>query len=252
MGQGALTRVSGMQKIATFLILAVCLLAAPGAADETPARGTFLVATGEIRGDLFVRTVVLLLSYDETGAMGLVVNRPTDVAPAELMTEPDALSGYSGTLFWGGPVQMASLWTLVRTDSPPDDAVPVVDDVYQLPFDAAASKRLTSPDRLRFYIGYAGWSPGQLDRELLAGSWRVVRATASLVFSTDPSGTWERLAPVEKHRVRSERPPAGGVVGYGERNAERSMNRPARRSVGSPSATATVPLTMTTSKPSLY
>lgn len=247
-----MTTVSGMHRISTLLMLGACLVSAPGAADEAPARGTFLVATGEIRGDLFVRTVVLLLSYDETGAMGLVVNRPTDVAPAELMTEPDALSGYSGTLFWGGPVQMSSLWTLVRTDSPPDDAVPVVDDVYQLPFDDAVKQLPMNPERLRLFIGYAGWSPGQLDRELLAGSWHVVRATASLVFSTDPAGTWERLALVQKHRVRSDSPPAENLVRYGDRDAERSMNRPALTSVGSPSATAILPFTMTTSNPSLY
>lgn len=241
-----------MHRIATLLILGACLVPAPGAADEAPARGTFLVATGEIRGDLFVRTVVLLLSYDETGAMGLVVNRPTDVSPAELMTEPDALSGYTGTLFWGGPVQMSSLWTLVRTDSPPDDAVPVVDDVYQLPFDEAVKGHLQSPDSLRLFIGYAGWSPGQLDRELLAGSWHVVRATASLVFAADPGDIWKRLTPVQTQRVRSGSLPAGDLVAYGDRDDLRSTNRPALRSVGSPSMTATSPLTMTTSNPSLY
>jgi putative transcriptional regulator len=82
-----------------------------------------------VQGELFADTVVLLLYYDETGAFGLVVNRPTDVKPEELLADEDALAGYGGTLFWGGPVQMDSLRALVLTEEPPEGAEKIIESV---------------------------------------------------------------------------------------------------------------------------
>ena len=74
------------------VLLAACLLPGAGTADERPAKGKLLVATEQIHRDLFTQTVVLLLHYDETGAVGLVVNRPTDVAPSELLPDDDEIA----------------------------------------------------------------------------------------------------------------------------------------------------------------
>jgi putative transcriptional regulator len=102
-----------MKRIVTWLVFVVWLLPAAAGADQQPAKGKLLVATELVRGDLFGQTVVLLLHYDENGAMGIVVNRPTDIEPEELLADVDAFSGYSGTLYWGGPVRMNSLRALL-------------------------------------------------------------------------------------------------------------------------------------------
>ncbi len=78
-----------MAKFLTWLVLAAWLLPATGGADETLAKGKLLVATEVIGGDIFVRTVILLLHYDKTGAAGLVVNRPTEVRPEELLPDDE-------------------------------------------------------------------------------------------------------------------------------------------------------------------
>ncbi len=83
-----------MRKHLLIFALAVCCLSARAGPDQVPATGKFRVAADDLHGDYFGRTVVLLLQYDATCAMGLVINRPTDVTPDELLDDrntPEAL-----------------------------------------------------------------------------------------------------------------------------------------------------------------
>jgi putative transcriptional regulator len=155
-----------------------------------------LAAAEVVQGELFADTVVLLLYYDETGAFGLVVNRPTDVKPEELLADEDALAGYGGTLFWGGPVQMDSLRALVLTEEPPEGAEKIIESVYLVSYEDALDGVPRDPSSLRFFIGYAGWAPGQLDNELAHGSWRIVPGSSELVFANEPETLWKRLVAI--------------------------------------------------------
>ena len=190
-----------MVKTLTWLVFIAWLLPAAAIAAEVPAQGKLLVATELVEGELFAETVVLLLFYDETGAFGLVVNRPTDVSPDELLADEEGIADYDGTLFWGGPVQMDSLRALLRTDEPPEEAEKILDSVYLVSLEDALQQGPTDPARLRLYIGYAGWAPGQLDYELARGSWRVVPATDELVFAEAPRELWKQLAPAHEQRA---------------------------------------------------
>lgn len=190
-----------MIRIATWLILAACLLPAIAGADQQPAQGKLLVATEQVVGELFAQTVVVLLHYDETGAMGLVVNRPTDVEPAELLADDEVMAAYRGTVFWGGPVQMNSLRVLLLTDSPPAGAINIVDSVHLLALDESLSDLRMGASHLRLFIGYAGWSAGQLDNELRRGDWRIVPASNERVFAEDPSMLWQHLTPMREYRA---------------------------------------------------
>jgi putative transcriptional regulator len=190
-----------MTTILTWLLAVVSLLPAAIEADSRPASGKLLVATGEVQGELFANTVVLLLHYDETGAFGLVVNRPTDVQPVEVLGDDEAIADYRGTLFWGGPVHMDSLRALQRTDSPHDEAEKIIESVYLVSYEEALEEGPADASRLRLFIGYAGWAPGQLDSEMARGSWRVLPASSELVFDTDPQTLWKRLAPTQEQRA---------------------------------------------------
>ena len=190
-----------MKWIVTWLVFLAWLLPATAGADQRPAKGKLLVATELVRGDLFNETVVLLLHYDETGAMGLVVNRPTEIEPDELLSDVDAITDYSGTLYWGGPVRMNTVSALLRTDTPPQGAKAIVDSVYSVPIDDGLADAPAHEGRLRFFLGYAGWSAGQLDHEMARGSWHVVPASDEAVFADDPRELWQRLTPPREHRV---------------------------------------------------
>ena len=197
-----------MKRIVTWLVFVVWLLPAGAAAGQRPAKGRLLVATELVQGDVFGQTVILLIHYDENGAMGIVVNRPTDIGPNELVAGVDWISGYGGTLYWGGPVQMNTLRALQRTNAPPKGAEAIVDSVYLVPIDDELQDSLTDPTSLRFFIGYAGWDAGQLDREMDRGSWHVVPASDEHVFTEDPRALWKRLTPPREHRALpdSQRP----------------------------------------------
>ncbi len=199
-GQKAYTGLS-MKKIVTGLVLAAWLLPAVAPADQQPAKGKLLVATEVVQGEVFARTVILLLHYDEHGAMGIVVNRPTDIDPGEIVDGVEALSAYSGTLYWGGPVQMSSLRALLRTDAPPKGAEAIVGSVHLVPIDDTLMDPPVDLASLRFYSGYAGWGAGQLDREMARGSWRVVPALDEYVFAEEPRTLWKRLSPPREHRA---------------------------------------------------
>lgn len=190
-----------MDRIAALLALLAWLAAAPASADERAAAGKLLVATDAVRGEIFARTVILLLHYDDSGAMGLVVNRPTEVTPAEVMDDPDTLSGYQGTLFWGGPVEMAGLRVLLRSDKRPGNAETIIAGVHLVTFEDAVSMLPADVTDLRLYIGYAGWAAGQLDGELATGSWDVRAAGDELVFTDDPRSLWQQLKPEREYRV---------------------------------------------------
>ena len=140
----------------TWLMFAAWLLPSAAGADQSPAKGKLLVATEILGGDVFTQTVILLLQYDETGATGLVVNRPTEIEVVELPADYDDLSAYNGTIYWGGPVQMNSLHALQKTDTPHSGANQIVDAVHLVPFNDVLKNAIDDASRLRFFIGYAG------------------------------------------------------------------------------------------------
>jgi len=171
---------------------------ATNATAAPPAQGMLLIANPDMRGTWFARSVILLVQHDEFGSVGLVINRPTNMPPADVLPDVAGLSQFQGKLFIGGPVEGLGVMMLVRSVEAPSEAEHVFDNVY-----ASGSQDLLrdlvqsgeSADRVRLYAGYAGWVPDQLDAEIRRGSWTVVAAAEKYVFSSDPGGVWERLVP---------------------------------------------------------
>ncbi|MFW2405683.1 MAG: YqgE/AlgH family protein [Gammaproteobacteria bacterium] len=185
-------------------VLGIALLVAwlaPGLAAPAPAQGMLLVASPDMRGTWFSRSVILLIQHDELGSVGLVINRPTEIAPADMLPEVAGLESLRGKLYIGGPVEGHGVMMLVRSDSAPADAEHIFANVY-----ASGSpdllddtlRREDAANRLRLYAGYAGWVPGQLEAEIRRGSWIVVQADQEHVFSSEPDEIWERLVPANE------------------------------------------------------
>lgn len=198
-GAGKSAYTGKMHRLSIFLLFACCAVAA--GPDEDPASGRLLVATDEVRGPYFTETVILLLHYDEQGALGLVVNRPMAATPREALPDIEGMDRYPDTLYWGGPVQMATIRTLLRADQPPEDAEHIFDAVYLAHPDASLMQGTPSAANLRFFVGYAGWAPGQLEREIFYESWRVLPATEELVFAADTAAIWHSLMPQRQYRA---------------------------------------------------
>ena len=168
------------------------------------SEGTFLVATRDLLDPNFAKTVLLLLEYSTDGAMGVIVNRRTDLKLSELVTEIEGLEGLEHHVFLGGPVAPEELTLLVHTSKEPDESFRVLDDVWasqsrklleQLA--KGAKKKPKKRTEFRVYSGYAGWAPYQLDAEVARGDWLVIPADGGTVFSDNPPRVWRGLAPVE-------------------------------------------------------
>jgi putative transcriptional regulator len=162
------------------------------------ARGKFLVADHRLRDPNFKQTVVVLLQYSPHGAMGFVVNRPTDVRLSEAISELEQLKQREDTLYKGGPVPSQALYLLYRSEKNLDESNRLFEDVYlssSLGVLAQLVAGVGGENDFRLYVGHAGWAPGQLDREVERGDWHVVDAVSDLVFAADPSTVWQRLVP---------------------------------------------------------
>ena len=163
--------------------------------SSKPAKGTFLVASRDLEDPNFIETVILLLDYSEKGAMGLILNRTTDVLLSELLPEVEALRNRTETVFAGGPVGRDALMLLVRSREPLEEAKFVFRDVY-VTASADLLEELAAEagnPRYRAYVGYAGWGAGQLDFEVETGSWHIVPAQAATVFDPSPAQIWKQL-----------------------------------------------------------
>lgn len=190
-----------MSRFSTFLALACCFASAGVSADQVPATGKLLVATDEVRGPYFAQTVVLLLRHDETGTLGLVVNRPIDASAIESLRLHEDLAAYRDSFYWGGPLLQSTVRVLFSTDTPPEDAVQIFDAVHLVNMDEASLATASNAAKLRFFVGYAGWSAGQLEHELAFDSWHILPATEELVFAEDAGDIWRKLLPLRQYQA---------------------------------------------------
>ena len=181
----------------TGAVAAVCFSGAFTArADEDLAAGTLLVADRKLQDPNFQKTIVLIVGYGEQGTVGLIVNRPSEIPVAQLLSGVKEARDRKDTAFAGGPVEPKSVLALLRGNKAPDGAQRIINDVWAIPDEDSVHESLAThagPDKLRFYVGYAGWGAGQLETELDAGAWRVIRAKSETVFDSDPESLWDRV-----------------------------------------------------------
>ena len=140
-------------------------------------RGKLLVASPGLT-DFFRRTVVLVLEHSDEGAVGLVLNRPSDTHVDEAVPELAPLADPGDVVHLGGPVGPDSVIVLGRFDDPDQAASIVLGDL------GVVDPEATTPGLFdaRVYAGHAGWGPGQLDGELEQDAWIVAPAYPDVPF----------------------------------------------------------------------
>jgi putative transcriptional regulator len=160
--------------------------------------GQLLVATPELVGPEFERTVVLVLEHEpESGALGVVLNRPLPVpvgaelpawAASSVVAEP-------AVVFSGGPVEDDSvlLVALAQPGSAPQELRQVTSRVAVVPFTVPADEAYRWSDGVRVFAGYAGWAAGQLEAEVDGGFWYVVDSEPSDLVDADPAALWRTV-----------------------------------------------------------
>ncbi len=162
--------------------------------------GDLLVATPALLDPNFARTVVLILDLDENGALGVVLNRPSDVPVREILPDWTDVTGNPDVLFQGGPVSTDSALavgaSMMHGTDPNVEPVGfrrLYDDVGIIDLDTPTEIVGPALTGLRIFAGYAGWGEAQLEEEIAEGSWFVVPSTAPDLFGADPLGLWRRV-----------------------------------------------------------
>jgi putative transcriptional regulator len=138
--------------------------------------------------------VVLVVFPPDGGPTGVILNRPTRLKWPEAFPDEPALVRRTDPIFFGGPVQLNVLWYLFHRATPPETALPIVDDLY-LSADGKLLDRLLAVQGNveRFFIGYSGWSPSQLEVEIASGAWYVLPADLKTILELKPDTMWQEL-----------------------------------------------------------
>jgi putative transcriptional regulator len=159
-------------------------------------RGQLLIAGPTLQDPNFQRTVVLVVEHSDEGALGLVLNRPSQTTVGEAIDELQPLLDTEEPLFIGGPVQQSSLIVLAEFEDADRAAVIAFGDIGVLgagDVDEADGHVRPRTRRGRAFAGHAGWGPGQLDAELERGDWILEPAQREDAFSLDADGLWQTV-----------------------------------------------------------
>lgn len=164
--------------------------------DIPLGKGIFLVASPGLRDPNFRQTVILLCKHGPEGALGVVVNRPTEINITEVLPQVPILEGQHHRVFSGGPVQRNNLLILYRTPEGSEDSHHVFNGVYMGGDMKDLEDLLLDPSSLgnfRAFMGYSGWAPGQLENEMRTGSWLTVPADSTTMFGKDHNSLWGNI-----------------------------------------------------------
>ncbi|MGA9859443.1 MAG: YqgE/AlgH family protein [Solirubrobacteraceae bacterium] len=156
------------------------------------ARGQLLIAGPGLVDPNFWRTVVLIVEHSDEGALGLVLNRPSETTVGETVSELSDLLDLQDPLYVGGPVQESALIVLAEFERPDDAALIAFADIGVL---AGTAQEGPAPPvrRGRAFVGHSGWGPGQLDGEVARGDWILEPARREDAFSDAPDALWEAV-----------------------------------------------------------
>ncbi len=161
--------------------------------EEGSVRGQLLVAGPAMYDPNFRRTVILVGEHSRDGAMGIVLNRPSEASVAEAVPGLVALAGEDGPVHVGGPVEPAGVTVLAEFDDPDDAATILFGAVGFAAGDADMALLAGATGRVRVFAGYAGWAPGQLESELERDDWILAEPDPEDVFSIETIGLWSTV-----------------------------------------------------------
>ena len=164
---------------------------------DASLKGALLVASPALPDPNFDRTVVLVLASEQDGALGLVLNRPTAMDVSSPLPRWHQFAAFPPVVFVGGPVQPSAAICLARRAGAREDETsgwtPLVDDLGTLDLEQDPEALGIEVDAIRVFAGYAGWGAGQLEREIEAGAWFVLRSQPEDALSEEPRELWKRV-----------------------------------------------------------
>lgn len=159
-----------------------------------PASGRILVSEPSLTDRFFAHSVVLLAEHDTEGSFGLIINKPSEIKLSQVTDEfPD----FDPYIYLGGPVKVENLYFIHTKGHLVDGSLKIMEGLYwggnvHTIKEMIHKRELTEKD-IRFFIGYSGWKPSQLERELAENSWLVLNTTVEEVFRVNAESVWRKI-----------------------------------------------------------
>ena len=193
--------------LAALIVLLACLCSTANGQTAPPADedAIFLVAHPSFRDAGYFHTVLIAAPIPSGGHIGVILNRPTNRSLVSFFPEHEPSKKVAEPVRYGGPFSPGALVAVVKSESTPGaGTLPLMKDLY-IAFRAATIDKVieTTPNDARYFVGYVGWRPGELKREIDRGLWSVLSADRETVFMKDTSGLWEEML-AQTRRVTAE------------------------------------------------
>ncbi len=159
-----------------------------------PHSGKILISEPFLNDFYFKRSVVLLAEHTTEGSFGLIVNKPVDLSLNEVIKD---FSDFDAKVFIGGPVRTDSLFVLHTLGNIIPDSQKIIEGIYwggnmELIKNMIINNNI-SPNNIRFYIGYSGWSSKQLNNELKEKSWVISDTEKEEILNHHPETLWKAI-----------------------------------------------------------
>ena len=161
---------------------------------EDVTSGKVLLAEPFMLDPNFKRSAVLLCEHNKEGSIGFIMNKPLDMRIDELIED---FPEFDSEVLFGGPVQTDTIHYVHNVGELLEGSIKVFDGVYwggdfeKLKF--LISSDLINPEQIRFFVGYSGWSEGQLTDEMIYGSWVLANMDANYLFKSKPNQLWQQV-----------------------------------------------------------
>lgn len=162
---------------------------------QTPTitKGTLLIARPNLMADVFNRSVVLITEHNENGTVGFVLNKSIHIPLYEFLQDIDS----EEMVFEGGPVNHENLFFLHSRPDLISHSEEIKNGIYwsgnYKDVQIAINSGILSAQEIRFYLGYSGWSPKQLEREISQNAWTVINDFNFHIFDEWDSNLWQKL-----------------------------------------------------------
>jgi len=155
-----------------------------------PARGKILISEPFLLDYFFKRSVILLAEHNEEGSFGIIINKPIETRLNEVLKD---FTDLDIPIYLGGPVKTDSIF-FIHTKENVGKSLKIIDGLYWGgdidTIREMLEMRMIKENEIRFFIGYAGWNPKQLDREIREKSWVLSHTTVDEIINKQPEKLW--------------------------------------------------------------
>lgn len=171
--------------------------------DKIPDKGKILISEPFLPDTFFNRSIVYLTDHNPQGSVGFILNKKLDLKVSAALTD---FEGWNENLNMGGPVAPGTLHYLHNLGEMIPNSLPVEGNIFW-GGDIETIKELIiagkiDQSQIRFFLGYSGWSAGQLERELIENSWVIARVKSDIIMNNRGEDTWKRVLRSFKNKYR--------------------------------------------------